>query len=238
MFMNKYFLLFFAFSLCFVKEVNAQILRFSTIDENSPSTEIATIVMKEAFRRLHHDMQVVFFPGARELDIVNKGEVDGELYRMEGLEKVYKNLVRVPVVITNVEFVVFSKNSNLKIENWEGLKPYLVGYQRGIKAIEINLVKGTATEVVTTMDQAMMKLQSKRTDIVVDDRLAGVAALKRLGLKSIFISEPPLLGIPLFAYLHKKNIKILPELTDVLVKMEKEGFIQKVKQQIHEKYSK
>lgn len=226
------------FSLCFIKGVNAQTLRFSTIDENSPRTEIATIVMKEAFRRLHQDVQVVFFPGARELDIVNKGEVDGELYRMEGLDKVYKNLVRVPVAITNVEFVVFSKNSNLKIENWGSLKPYLVGYQRGIKAIEKNLVKGTATEVVTTMDQAMMKLQTKRTDVVVDDRLAGIAALQRLGYRNIYVSEPALLGIPLFAYLHKKNNKILPELTDVLIKIEKEGFIQKVEQQVRDKYAK
>ena len=62
-------------TLCVTLNVKAQTFRFSTLDEDSPRTEIATIVMKEAFRRLHHEMEVVFLPAARELDIVNNGEV-------------------------------------------------------------------------------------------------------------------------------------------------------------------
>ena len=84
----------------------------------------------------------------------------------------------------------------------------------------------------------MMKLESGRSDVVVDDRLAGKAALLRLGYQNIFIAEPPLLRIPVFTYLHKKNIQIYTKLTETLQLMEKEGFIQRAQQQVRQKYLK
>jgi len=69
-------------------------------------------VLNEAYQRLGINMQIKKFPAERALYTSNSGLVDGELCRVEGLDKTYTNLIRIPVAVSKVEHVIFSKSSN------------------------------------------------------------------------------------------------------------------------------
>ena len=72
-------------------------------------------------------------------------------------------------------------------------------------------------------------LENERIDIVVAPRISALLSLSDLKSKTITILEPPLQIMPLFHYLNKKHQSLVPELEDVLQKMEDEGEIQRIR---------
>jgi polar amino acid transport system substrate-binding protein len=67
------------------------------------------LLVKEAFRRIGLEAEIVFNPTGRSLSDVNEGLADGELDRIEGMEKNFPNLVMVPEPNMVMDFVAFSK---------------------------------------------------------------------------------------------------------------------------------
>lgn len=204
----------------------------STLAETSPVTEAAEKVMTEAYRRLGMTLQVKPLPGDRALQSANDGLVDGELYRGGDVALTFTNLVKIPVVISTVDFVVFAKDKTLPVRAWKDLAPYTVGYKRGIKAIESNLPKATKAEPVAATEQAFKKLETGRNDAVVAVRLTGLLALNELGMKQITVLDPPLLSLKLFHFLHVKNQALADRLTVTLQQMEKEGVIKNIQKEV------
>jgi polar amino acid transport system substrate-binding protein len=217
-----------------VSAAYAQHIVISTLNAHDPATEIAEKIMTEAYKRIGLTMDIRYFPGERALETANSGDVDGELYRKNGIEQTFPNLIRIPFVISKNDFVVFTKSKSFKVKGWESLAPYSVGYQRGVKAIEMNLTKDTKAEAVTTLEQAFKKLDQGRSDVVIDARLSGLRLLKDMRLNGIGIVEPPLAQIENFHYLHVKNKHLVEPLTMSLQQMEKEGVLQKLQQQVVE----
>lgn len=205
----------------------------STFIDRDPVGVVAERVMAEAYKRLGLTMEIKRFPGERAIQSANAGLVDGELFRKkEGIEHAYPNLIRVPVVISLADFVVFTKGKVFRVEGWKSLLPYKVGYVRGVKAIELNLVPGTKAEVVTNHALAFQKLAAGRSDVVVAVRSTGQETISGLGLKGITILEPPLVTIQSYHYLNVKNQRLLKPLTTVLRQMEHEGIIRNIQQQV------
>jgi polar amino acid transport system substrate-binding protein len=202
-------------------------ITISTI--NGSVTDVAEKVMTEAYKRLGITLEVKRFPGERALQLSNSGETDGELYRKRDIDKVYPNLILIPIPVVDIDEMVFTKrNNNFAVKGWESLLPYTVGYRIGIKIIESNLVKGTKAETVATLEQLFTKLELGRNDVVIETRLSGLQTIKALGLKDIVILEPPLVKSPLFHFLHVKNKGLVEPLTAVLKQMEKDGVIRNI----------
>jgi polar amino acid transport system substrate-binding protein len=217
--------------------VNAQHLVFSTLEGHSIVIETMTQVMTEAYGRIGMTIEVECFPGERSIHMANEGKVDGELFRKkEGIEVAYPHLIKVPVCIHIGDFVVFTRDKLFAVDGWGSLRPYSVGYQRGVKAVEMNLVKGTRAEPVATMAQAFRKLALGRTDVVIDFRPNGMGVLKNLSLNEIRVLEPPILRVESFHYLHVKNRHLLAPLTEALYQMECEGLFQDIRSQVEQKY--
>jgi polar amino acid transport system substrate-binding protein len=184
-------------------------------------------VITEAYKRIGITIDIRRFPSERAIRISNNGDADGEMMRQKGVERDYPNLLRVPVAIFTGEMVVVTKDKKFLVKGWKSLIPYKVGYVRGVKAIEKNLVQGTYAEAVTTGEQAYRKLNAGRTDVVIDSRSEARHVLKKLDMPNLFILEPPLVTVPFFHYLHVKNQHLLKPLTKVLQQMKKEGIMQR-----------
>jgi len=194
-------------------------------------------VMTEAYKRIGLTMHIRRLPPLRSLITANGGEVGGELIRKDGISLTYPNLIKVPITIMIIDFAVFTKDKRFNVNGWKSLIPYSVGYRRGIPLIQNNFAKGTKTEAVTTLEQAFKKLDQGRNDVVVDTHLGGLMKLKQLAMKNIVVLGPPLIASPQFHYLHVKNKRLLEPLTVALQKMEKEGLIQQIQQQVIESFS-
>ncbi|PRC92088.1 Bacterial extracellular solute-binding protein, family 3 [Solimicrobium silvestre] len=199
-------------------------LQISTLLEQDPATSIAEQVMAEAYRRLNIKMKLTRLPGERSLQSANDGEVDGELYRKLYMEKDYPNLLIVPVELLKYEIVIFTRSTKFVVNGWESLRPYTLGFVKSIKIIEQNTA-GMKIEVAATLRQAFLKMMLARSDVVIANRLSGLAVLKELNLPEITILEPPLATFPVFHYLNKKHAALIPQLTKVLVQMQKDKTI-------------
>jgi polar amino acid transport system substrate-binding protein len=188
--------------------------------------------MAEAYERLGKTMEVQYFPTERAIVTANDGIVDGELGRVKNLGRHYSNLRRIPVTLATIDIVAFSKDATIPMSGWDSLRPYIVGYVRGVQVIEQNIAQGTQLQAVTTLKQAFKLLNVGRVDIALDARYAGLKTIKDLGLTGITTLEPPLVQIKLFHYLHIKHQDLLEPLTAILQQMEKEGSIQRIQQQV------
>ncbi|MDX1802274.1 MAG: hypothetical protein R3303_15185, partial [Marinobacter sp.] len=70
-------------------------LVFSSI-EKTPITLLAERLLSRAYRELGYTIRLVFMPSRRALMVANSGRVDGELFRVAGVERAFPNLIAVP----------------------------------------------------------------------------------------------------------------------------------------------
>ena len=187
-------------------------------------------VVAEAYQRLGIKVHIDTFPAGRSLIMSNSGDVDGEVYRVKGMEKTYENLVMVPVAVNKVEVVVFAKDVTFSVTGWDSLKPYSIGIRRGSTFVE-KKTKGMKVKPVTKIEQLFLMLDLGRNDVIVTSRLAGLKAMKELKIKGIHLLEPPLATKNVYHYLHKKNAHLLPDIKKVLQDMENEGRIKDIRKQ-------
>jgi polar amino acid transport system substrate-binding protein len=221
--------------LFFTLPASSQTLTISTLSSHPNIVQNAELIMREAYRRIGFDIVVVKYPNQRAIQTANAGKVDAELFRKkEGIEERFPNLIQVPVCINLAEFVVFTKDVEFPVQGWESLLPYEVNYERGIKAVEMNLLKGTNAVTVSSSEQAYKKLHTGRTDVVIDNRLDGLRTLEQLGIEDIRILGPPLLIVESFHYLHIKNRHLLEPLTKALQEMKAEGVIAEIYRRVDE----
>lgn len=206
-------------------------IQISTLLENDPVTTIVERVLREAYRRLGMNMVLNKVPGERSLFSVNHGQVDGELYRKLGMERDYPNLRIVPVPLMTYEIVIFTLGTNFVVSGWDSLRPFTIGFVKGIKVIEQNTI-GMKLEPTATMRQAFLKMTLGRSDIVVANRSSGLAVLKEMKLADVKVLEPPLVTFPVFHYLHKKNEALVPKLTTVLQHMQKDKTIENIQKAV------
>jgi polar amino acid transport system substrate-binding protein len=182
-----------------------------------------------AFNRIGREAKIVPMPAERSLINANRGINDGDLLRVEGIEKLYTNLVRVPVRLIDFEFVAFTKQALPPFSTWKDLKPYSVAIIRGWKILETN-VQGTACLTkVENADILFQLLESDRADIVIYERLQGYHVIRKLGISDIQVVEPPLITKPMFLYLHKKHRSLIPALEKALKELIEDGTYERIK---------
>lgn len=203
--------------------LHAQSLHFSSVN-GTVNTVISQTVIEEAYRRLGVEITVKHYPGDRSLKYSNRGASDGELFRIDYISKVYKNLVKVPVPINQMEGVAFSTNPDIEISGWDSLRKYKVGIRRGIKFSE-NGTQSMNPYVVNLNQQLISVLLKGKVDLIVLTRGNGLEMIKKFESPSIKAIEPPIQKYNLYHYLHKKNLHLLPKLEKVLKEMAAEGFM-------------
>ncbi len=211
-------------------------LVFSAIPD-TPLTDLSTQIISEAYRRIGIEIKVEGFPGERALVQSNAGHADGELIRIEGIEKRYPNLIMIPVSFISFQGVVFSKKLDFPITGWSSLKPYTIGIIIGSKFSEIGTT-GMRTRRVTRFIQLVKMLNSGRIDVFVESRLNGLRAFQQANIKSFKILEPPLTDLPLFHYLHKKHQNLVPRITNLIIKMKDEGRFKRIRKEFEMTYIK
>ena len=203
-------------------------MTFVTV-QNSVIVNITQQVMKEAYKQLGIEIKVEYFPAKRALFLANAGKLyDGELHRIHGIEKRFPNLIPVPVPINYLEGVALSYKKDFKINGWESLRPYSIAVRRGI-AFTNRGTKGMNRVVLNTNEHLMQMLNAKRIDMVVMSRINALKQLQNEKKSEIIILEPPVEVFEMYHYVHKKNIHLVPKLTSILKQMQKEGKIQKIR---------
>lgn len=205
----------------------AQTLVLGTADRPPLSTEdqkgFSDRVIIEACKRLGVNVQIIPLASARTLSNAEQALDDGNFLRIAGVEKKFPHLVRVPEPIIEVQFVIFSKNKELKTPNWESLKPYHVGYVRGWLIAE-EKIKGVRQVTVVENRSSLFKvLESNRIELAFAELYGGYYLMHTLNLPHLSIAQPPLATKEMFLYLNKKHEKLVPKLAKALRDMKRDG---------------
>jgi polar amino acid transport system substrate-binding protein len=209
---------------------DAKEIHISTLIGNDPSTHVAELVMAEAYRRIGRVLVMHKLPGERTLVMANEGTMDGELYRKLGMEREYPNLIIIPVPLLTYEIVIFTRGTDFVVNGWDSLKPFTIGYVRGIKIVKENTA-GMKTEAVPAMEQAFQKLTMGRTDVVVGNRVSGLAAAEALKIDDVKVLSPALASFPVYHYVNKKHAALVPALQAALQAMKADKTIEKLQKQ-------
>ncbi|MBU1364954.1 MAG: transporter substrate-binding domain-containing protein [Gammaproteobacteria bacterium] len=181
------------------------------------------------FREVGLDAEVQVFPTATERSMLNanSGIDDGLAMRIEGLEKQYPNLIRVPEPLIVNDFVAYSNHQRFTTDSWDSLEPYVVSYIIGWKVFEKNVRKAREVTLVRDADQLFGLLGSGRADVVLYERWQGLERLRGLGIKAQ-VMEPPLVRANMFIYLNKKHAALVPQVSQALLKLKKNGSYQHI----------
>ena len=196
----------------------------NTQDQKGFMDEVAT----EAFRRINIELQTDRLPAERALKNANNGIIDGEMSRIEGLDKIYSNLIRVPEKIMDWEFVAFSYNPIDLDKGWRSLSEESVAYINGWKIIEKNIPSSTEAIKVSNATDLFKLLSKNRTDHVIYERWGGRYLLNKIFMNDVELSKPPLAIKEMFIYLHNKHKALVPKLSAALASMKKDGGYQRL----------
>lgn len=201
-------------------------LNFSAI-EGSAYTSYATTVMREVYKRLDLEFSVTLLPAKRSLISSNAGgSIDGELFRISGIEQTYTNLVPVEVPLSASIWRVLTVEKMFEVDGWESLRPYRIGVRHGIATTDRG-TEGMNTFKANTNEQLITMLINGRVDIVImsENNIKGLTNL--ITNSPIVTLEEPVQVIPVYHFLHRSNISLLPKVLAVLKELETEGFITK-----------
>ncbi len=188
------------------------------------------LIVKHMFQRINIEAHTVLLPSERALINANTGINDGNIARIKGIEKKYRNLIMVPEKVIDFDFVAFSKNKQYKITDWQDLEPYNVAFINGWKVFEKKVTRYKS--LVRTKDSAQLfkLLENNRADIVLYDLWSGVW-WTRHNTSNIHYLTPPIASYQLYLYLNKKHEKLIPDLSKALQSMKQDGTYQKIYEQ-------
>ena len=197
---------------------------FSKPDE----TGIIDRVLKEAFRRLEIEINIIAVPAERALLNADDGNDDGTFSRIAGMSEKYPGLLQVPEKIVDFEFVAFSRNIDMETKGWASLQPFDVAIITGWKILEENIKNTRSLHKVRDERILFNLLARNQVDIVVYSRLGGKATIRELGLEGIKILEPPFAVREMFLYLNKKHARLVAPVSESLKNMKEDGSYQSI----------
>lgn len=169
---------------------HAKSIRIGAIEGSANSKPIEKI-LREAYRKLGLDLEVSYFPARRSLRLADKGKFDGELQRIDGLEKKYTNLIKVPIKVGAFGGMAFTTGLRFKIDGWHSLKSYKIGIVRGVAFVE----KGTlGFNAISTddIDSLFRMLKKGRFDVAVVSESSGKCAIERGNIDGVTMLPTPL----------------------------------------------
>jgi len=194
-----------------------------------PETELLESIITEGFKRANIPLKYQVMPTQRSLINSNSGIDDGEAARIWEINKIYPNLIRVPVAIHSINIMVLSR-SNLNISKPSDLKPFNVGVIRGVKIAEKMLESVKPRSITKTTDHLTLikMLSNHRLDVIITSKIALLTGLKITKRQSFYMASKPIISRPLYMQLNKKNKALIPRLEKAFNSMVKDGTLKKI----------
>ncbi|MFA6138932.1 MAG: transporter substrate-binding domain-containing protein [Sulfurimonas sp.] len=194
-----------------------------------PETNLVESIVTEGFKRANIPMKYQTLPTERSLINANIGIDDGEAGRIWDIDKLYPNLVRIPVSIHSIDIVILSRK-NLHIKTPSDLKLYNVGLIRGVKIAESIAQKAEPLSIVEATDYLTLikMLTNHRIDVIITSKIALLTMLGETKEQGLYMTAKPLASLPLYSYLNKKHQALVPQLEKAYKSMVDDGTIEKV----------
>ncbi|SCA55477.1 putative Periplasmic solute-binding protein [Candidatus Terasakiella magnetica] len=188
-------------------------------------------IIQEAGKRVGIKVRFNSHPAKRSLISSNNGESDGELHRIEGLEKYYPNLIRVPETVLIDQFVGFSSQPDLKIKDWSDTGKLQVSYPRGwtiySKAFGEDRMHQPGLSGLSLFKMAARN----RIDVAMHTLDKGTYIAHKEGLR-LYPVKPAFAVKPMYMYLHSSKAHLIEKLAKGISDVKEDGTYSKIKRDV------
>ncbi|PHS79641.1 MAG: hypothetical protein COB59_00935 [Rhodospirillaceae bacterium] len=185
-------------------------------------------IIHETFRRIDIDAKLIVYQNsAKALINANNGIDDGAALRIQGLEKKYPNLIRIPEKLMDNEFVAYSMNPPVATNEWSAMAGAKIAYINGWQIFQNNLADHKATTRTKNAQKMFDLLSSGKVDLMLYERWQGLWRAQQLGI-NIQVSEPPLAKREMFMYLNNKHADLVDKASTALAEMKQDGTYQEI----------
>ena len=210
---------FMIFILVSAHSAKAETLRISTAE--FPEAEAIARLLKEVYRQIGYEIELVFRPAKRSLKEVNNGVSDAELARITGIENEYPNLVRVKEPVFALSFsAIVSDKSKLWMGSWEEIKKHRIVYPRGYQILDIR-TRQMAAQVARNAASVARMVKAGRVDVGLVITTSADRLVPEIG--GIQVIKPPIETVTLYHYLHVKHRRLIPDIEKILIEMNDSG---------------
>lgn len=192
--------------------------------EDEPITDVAAAILTKVYGSLGMQVNQVHAPGERALALANTGEAFGDVMHMEGIEKTYTNLLRIPVPLITFDAVAFTYRRPLQVTGWASVSNSHVCIRRGIKAIEAATAGFPHLQVLNSYESVFEMLKLGHCELAVLPS-ASILNAQRLRISGIRFHDVPLQSWPLYHYVHKSHADLVPGLTESLKALQANGYL-------------
>jgi polar amino acid transport system substrate-binding protein len=193
----------------------------------SPSTPIHLLVrdrLKAAYERAGLKAEFIPLPHNRSLLNANEGIVDGDVGRIPLIEKKFPNLRRVDVKVMDFDGAAYVIDPKIDIYDKHLLSTYRVGAVLGVQWSELEMagLNGIAAPSVAALFEMLLQ---GRVDLILATQASADSVLRTLGSRAKKVRElqPVVFSSPLYHYVNKNNIDIIPRLEQALKEINEEG---------------
>lgn len=206
--------------------LRAEELQLSVIAGN-PTHEDVWRLVQAAARRAGIPVAARLVPAERALALANNGETDGDVARIEGLERQYPNLVRVPEPVYHYGAYAFAYNKLDVTAGWESLRGHGICIRRGIKLFELRT--GSMQRQMLDDERSILRmLRNGGCDMALLEPASQVVKAAMAAQPPLYKLLPPLEVAPLYLYLHKSQAALAPRFAEALKQMRHDGTLQKI----------
>ena len=189
------------------------------------------LLYAELFSRLGITFEIQLLPGERALRNAEAGIDDGDVCRIDGLERYYPNLIRINEPVMEYRMVIFSRDLDFTVTGVETLQPHRLGILSGWKILEEATAEHPRRLRLESTDQLFLMLAAGRLELALIDRLPGLEAIRRLEIDGVRELSPPLLTGMWYLYLHRKHAALLPAIDEELRRMKADGSYERIRRQ-------
>lgn len=204
--------------------------------EDIPGTQIAVELLQEAYRITGHELRPQIVPSQRALFMAENGLVDGDLFRIEGIEVEHPNLVPVPYPLLRGRVIALLARAGNECAKELPDGPLIAAVRRGV-IIEKQTAQALGLIPVQTSSYAQieMLLNSGRVDLALISEIENISPLTPRAMANHQKLCEPVAFFTLFHYLHRRHAELANELADALEQLDTSGEKQRVITQAQDK---
>ena len=180
------------------------------------------VLFQELGRRAGFKVMVVQQPDKRSLDLTNRGVNDADGPRIPGLERQYPDLVRVDEPLLMAELVAFARKGT-RYADWNDLAGRQAALPVNWSLPEGKLPQSAQIVEVMSSHQGMAMLDVGRIDAAMTLLRVGRREIARHQFTHVDPDPPVLYRQPLYLYLHRKHVALIPAITEALRAMKEDG---------------
>ena len=202
-------------------------LEFAALD-NAPQTAAAEAVLKVAYARLGLAFTVRVLPLRRGIQMVDAGELDGDLVHSAVSLDEWSHLAVVKVPLARANFMAYQAGrscpSHVSVAE---LVDGRIAYMRGTRGLELLVPEASRVASINNWD-ALRAMREGLTRYAVTGQMDSDLQLARHGVHDVCKVREPVMSVDLFHSLNSRHAELAQRLERVLADMHKHGEIARI----------